>query len=577
MQSIPGVPPDLQSLAFADRTHGWAAGSGIVLATVDGGRHWRTAYVGAGSFSDLDVLGVHDAWAVGSGGVLRTRDGVHWRPVSRLSLTLGDFVTPRVGFGLASASAQSEGENVLVRTTDGGGTWRAVAGAPQLADACFYSRLQGLGVPAGGGGVLATSDGGRTWRTALHLSGTLPGAEQLRCTGDGAAWFVAAGAGGLLQQPYAIYRSGDFGSSWQAVAATPYGPAPGDPRGMPAAPGDSPGPLSAPNGYTAYIAAPCDACPYGTLTIGGTSDAGKGWSDLPTTIPQSGGGSPSVLDFRSASEGWLLTSPYPPGRSVILHTSDAGRSWQVLYTFMARTPTEAVSAVTASVAYGVGTPLDGRAVLRSGDGGRTWQTVGRLPSGVAPSEAGLAFPTARHGFAVTQVGLLETADGGRTWGMSGLGFAGSSVSEVAFATPFVGCAVVQGQADFVTRDAGRTWAPGRLTVPAAICAASAADPPLGRRALAVYDRYRQSAGASSPAYVLASAVGGGSVWIGVYDQPRSRLYVLTAATALDRIWQTGQLNPIGMSVLNSRRALLWSSDARLFQTSDAGLAWTQVP
>ena len=71
----------LAGVAFADASHGWAAGlDGTVVATSDGGAHWSvqdsgtTAHLWAVACSDAS-----HAWAVGQGGVIvvTTDGGAH--------------------------------------------------------------------------------------------------------------------------------------------------------------------------------------------------------------------------------------------------------------------------------------------------------------------------------------------------------------------------------------------------------------------------------------------------------------------------------------------------------------------
>src|SRR5712671_3830264 len=50
---IAPLTPELDSVAFANVDTGWAAGSGVILGTSDGGKNWRNQWSGSLSVSSL--------------------------------------------------------------------------------------------------------------------------------------------------------------------------------------------------------------------------------------------------------------------------------------------------------------------------------------------------------------------------------------------------------------------------------------------------------------------------------------------------------------------------------------------
>ncbi len=79
----------LRAVAFADARHGWAVGSTGILATTDGGAHWRLqrAVSGMYRFSAVTFADARHGWAVGGAGagplkpgfIMTTTDGgAHW-------------------------------------------------------------------------------------------------------------------------------------------------------------------------------------------------------------------------------------------------------------------------------------------------------------------------------------------------------------------------------------------------------------------------------------------------------------------------------------------------------------------
>jgi photosystem II stability/assembly factor-like uncharacterized protein len=122
--------------------------------------------------------------------------------------------------------------------------------------------------------------------------------------------------------------------------------------------------------------------------------------------------------FADAANGWAVGSE---GR--IMHTFDGGATW-----YKQRSGTEAflIQVAFADARHGwaigtitppfVGTPTGG-AVLRTADGGDSWDQVSGLPSGFVPRS--VAFTSATNGWMDGGVDgggeLLHSTDGGETW------------------------------------------------------------------------------------------------------------------------------------------------------------------
>ncbi len=171
---------DLSSVAFADARHGWAVGDAGIVATSDGGAHWqRQPYPGEPTvLTGVACAGASHAWVVGWGDdggiVLATGDGGTTWGVQYVSDRLAGY--NGVAFADALHGWVIGPGGTIIATTDGGRTWRAERSGTTayLADIAFADSRHGLVVgnhfhstdASGfdGSVVLRTTDGGATWK-----------------------------------------------------------------------------------------------------------------------------------------------------------------------------------------------------------------------------------------------------------------------------------------------------------------------------------------------------------------------------------------------------------------------------
>lgn len=200
---------DLGGVAFSDRSTGWIVGAvgdaddsrGVILATTDGGAHWRAQKVPAGVKVLNKVKFVDDkrGWAVGSPGVvLRTTDGgATWKKTQlapKAMLLDVDFVDRKYGWVCGSIAF---GGDIGYRTTDGGATWTREdipEDAVQTVD--FTDRKHGWQAGASGI-VLYTRDGGASWH---EMPQSAPSSQifDIRMWSDGSG-FVAGQFGTIMR------------------------------------------------------------------------------------------------------------------------------------------------------------------------------------------------------------------------------------------------------------------------------------------------------------------------------------------------------------------------------------------
>ncbi|HSW07635.1 WD40/YVTN/BNR-like repeat-containing protein [Aquabacterium sp.] len=152
----------MQSLRFADRSHGVAVGvAGVAMLTSDGGVSWQPRPTGSGSMLRKVVfVDPQTVVAVGDGGtILRSTDGgQNWTRVgSPTSASLSEvrFVSASVGHAVGT-------QGTLLSTSDGGLTWQDASPSTraELAGVFFIDESTGW-VVGSDGAILATVSGGR--------------------------------------------------------------------------------------------------------------------------------------------------------------------------------------------------------------------------------------------------------------------------------------------------------------------------------------------------------------------------------------------------------------------------------
>jgi photosystem II stability/assembly factor-like uncharacterized protein len=202
-QRVTATPVD--SLAFADRSHGWATwpgqpatgDEGGLLSTSDGGQTWT-------------ILPNPCAPGIGLSVAVAFPDASHgW-----------------VGCTSNGASTNAKG---IMATEDGGKTWtlhsavRIPGGGPSVGTISFADymiglamRPEGSGIWWGGRGITErTTDGGRTWSATPvgDFDVRIPSAAWLA---DARNWFVILWDGDVGSQVLA--KTGDGGETWNRLA-----------------------------------------------------------------------------------------------------------------------------------------------------------------------------------------------------------------------------------------------------------------------------------------------------------------------------------------------------------------------
>jgi photosystem II stability/assembly factor-like uncharacterized protein len=360
---VPVVPNS--TLAFGDAEHGWlvvpgqpsgsppAWSASRLLATSDGGRTWSPQLTETPApLVGVDFADVTHGWVVagalgpsGSGGgqavygaaLLRTTDGgATWRQVGEPPSPLGQvhFTDALRGWGVTA-------QDQVVSTSDGGVTWQPAADGssapPPVSALCVtaggsvaWAATPGTPVGSGAPEVLRTSDGGAHWSVSFR-GGPEWGVEQadIGCAGLG-AWAVFDLSPGAGRQPAVVERTSDAGIQWSAVIRPPaqtVGPAPVS--GL-----DRPGPFSVVDANTVRFTEACSPCSLPQVSVVSSDDGGQSYS----TAALAGSASPADgVAFLDADHGFAATGAPPDAggpeaEAQVFATADGGRTWRLVFT-----------------------------------------------------------------------------------------------------------------------------------------------------------------------------------------------------------------------------------------------------
>lgn len=390
-----------------------------LLRTTDGGRTWQGVGTGGYYPAYVDFIDPHHGYLAGwrcttgggpfgscQGAILATADGGRrWHVLQEIGTTntanVGtfalDFLSPTVGFAELpnlAGNTMGGGLSALEETRDGGRTWYPLqpnyqwgtgirAGwpsAPQFATGQVGWIALSPGAGGGAGGVLITTDGGHTFHqfgAADYVAGTLDALDGIAyavvtpmAPNGPASALVAIGTNGTVQQLY---------------------PRPTPTVGLP------------PQGSHALFGWGLPSNPSALLV---SQDAGQHWrvvGNLPGQIPD-------LLSFANPQQGYAVSN-LSNGGVQGYRTSDGGRSWRAVGPPLRQAPF-----YVRLFAHGQIVAVPDGTVMRSGNGGRSWIPLGRLPKGLMWA---VSFATPQRGVAYLgeggSVALYATNDGGRHW------------------------------------------------------------------------------------------------------------------------------------------------------------------
>lgn len=355
----------IEGIGFFDASTGGAVGAdGVIYRTVDGGASWtpQQRSVTSNALQAVAFIDPLSGVAVGTAGtIVRTTDGGNnWLAASSAtSLILYGVAMGDASSGVAVGGDITNGDRVILATTDGGASWvdRTPADLPQVPLTAVSCPASAVCTAVGYCGmIIGTTDGGATWTTERAASC----ADQLTLQ---AVDFVDADVGTAVGQN-TILRTTDGGATWN--------------------------PQTAPT--TAVLRGVRFADPSNGFIVGGhvqnqgtilhTTDGGATWTlqrnDIATNV--------QAVDATDADHATAVTLD-----GTIYSTSDAGATWSIEQRVSGNL--YGVATVDSQTARAVGAAHGNGAILAKNDAATFSITLDPLDAAVCAPESATSATT----------------------------------------------------------------------------------------------------------------------------------------------------------------------------------------
>jgi photosystem II stability/assembly factor-like uncharacterized protein len=223
IQQVSGTTFGMQDCDFINENTGWVCGgSANIQKTTNGGLNWIQQPSGVTKILyGIDAVDANLIWCVGEWNTIlkSTNGGNNWQiirdgPTSSPTFRKVHFLNSATGWMLKS--------NYILRTTNGGITFDSTNTVfTFLWDIYFKDAMTGV-LCADGARILKSTDGGAIWNlipVPLHQGGQ-PNFYRLSFVNNTFGWTVGEGSSFGLGK--LVYRTTDFGSSWDTIARVPY-------------------------------------------------------------------------------------------------------------------------------------------------------------------------------------------------------------------------------------------------------------------------------------------------------------------------------------------------------------------
>ena len=342
-------PLSLRRFAVALTLLALAAVPSAAAAVADG--TWSTGWPAGQPTNVITALSTDSsnpsiAYAATSAGLYRTNDqGTSWTMTSNAISNLTALaMAPSSPASLYAFAAQASGTTPgLWRSDDRGQSWRSpnpntsqvLAGLTVLLvdRSSATTLLAGTGQPGlGPGRILKSTDGGTTWRQ-VYLVNSLFGVDAVTSIVRAPSAPGVLYAGHLVYHGGVLLRSGDGGETWVTLSQPP------EPLFYPAALAVAP---NDPKVVYVALQAPTGA----GVRFYGTRDSGQSWTKLGSGLP-TGPASGPLLQI-DPTTGRRLFLALQGSQAGVFLSDDSGMTWTLLGDNPALLPTVTALAVAAS-------------------------------------------------------------------------------------------------------------------------------------------------------------------------------------------------------------------------------------
>jgi photosystem II stability/assembly factor-like uncharacterized protein len=426
--------------------------AGLVCQSLGGSSQcWAHPRPQGDGVNDLHFVDANTGLAAASNTLLRTTDGgTTWTAVASAAQYGTAFVSVRYATPMIAVAVGGNG--VIVRSIDGGLTWNAVSsGTTQNLRALRFASAT-VGVAVGENRILRTTDGGATWTT---ISSALDDWQDLAVAGTS---FVAiggvngiAGRFALSTDSGATFTPGNLGTTngfWGVtfVPGTSTVIAVGASGAMRRSLDGGATWAAASSGTTNFLRSIAFAGASNGLAVGvgsilRTTNGGTNWSAVPSGTTQS----LAAVAWRDANNVIAAGD-----NGVQRNSIDAGATWTG---FAPAIADDMYAAAFNGVSTVIAADVTG-AVARSTDGGVTWSAnangVSAFPNAATFADAATALIVADGGK------IARSTDAGVNWSTVASGTA-QNLYGVAMASPTVGVAIGNNGTVVRTTDGGATW------------------------------------------------------------------------------------------------------------------------
>ena len=216
------VTSGLLDCDFIDQNTGWVCGDGgVILKTTNGGINWVTQNSGVTKrLEGIEAVDANTLYCVGWWQtILKSIDGGStW--IALRNGNVGDQ-SFRKAFFLNSSTGWLLRSNYILRTTNGGSSFDSTYSIYTYLWDVHFKDLN-TGVLCGDGALtMRSTDGGLTWAPIpLPLfQGGMPNLYRLGLAGN-SVWVI--GEGGPFNGGRLVWRSTNFGVTWDSISRVPY-------------------------------------------------------------------------------------------------------------------------------------------------------------------------------------------------------------------------------------------------------------------------------------------------------------------------------------------------------------------